>query len=63
MLILGNGDSYASSKFKMPEAYIGPLKTIYREILDKNADRMDSVALLFLGNEITYRQLFAQTEI
>ena len=62
MLTLGNNENYMSYKFGIPESSNAPSKSVYREILDNNADRMDSIALIFQQKYITYQQLFDQAD-
>ena len=45
--------------FKMDKFYdIHNTKTIYQDILDNNKDNLDSIAIIYFGTKITYKELF-----
>ena len=39
-----------------------PKKTAYREILDANQDNLDGIAIKFLENKVTYREMFEKID-
>src|SRR5574344_341391 len=62
MLKLGNNDNYASFVYKFKKTERKIAKTVYREILDNNKDRMNLTALIFNGKEISFNELFKEAD-
>ena len=64
MLQLGIGNEYASQLFANPKkiGYRETDVTVYRRMLDNNADRLDETALIYADKAMSYRTILRQAD-